>query len=102
MDAVFHALSSGPRRAMLGALAERDRTVGELAEPFAMSIAAVSKHLKVLEGARLVARTPQGRTTVCHLTAEPLADVREWVAFYERFWTAKLDSLEQLLTEDDA
>jgi DNA-binding transcriptional ArsR family regulator len=102
MDAVFHALASGPRRAMLGALADGDRTVGELAAPFAMSTAAVSKHLKVLEGARLVARTPQGRQTVCRLTPEPLAEVREWVAFYERFWTTRLDALEHLLTEADA
>ena len=87
---------------MLADLAEGDRTVGELAGPYEMSVAAVSKHLKVLEGAGLVARTPRGRQTVCHLTPEPLADVREWVAFYERFWTAKLDRLEQLLTEDEA
>lgn len=101
MDAVFHALSSEPRRAMLGTLAEGDRTVGELAAPQTMSIAAVSKHLKVLEGAGLVARTRRGRQTVCRLTPAPLAEVREWVAFYERFWDRRLDALEELLTEDE-
>jgi DNA-binding transcriptional ArsR family regulator len=102
LDAVFHALSSEPRRVMLGALAEGERTVGDLASPFDISLAAVSKHLKVLEGAGLVDRRVEGRTTVCRLRPEPLADVREWVAFIEQFWTTRLDRLEQLLTEEDA
>ena len=101
MDAVFHALASEPRRVMLGRLAERERTVGELAAPFAMSLAAVSKHLKVLEGAGLVERTPRGRQTVCRLVPGPLAEVREWVRFYERFWTERLDRLEALLAEEE-
>lgn len=99
LDEVFHALSSEPRRRMLSALAEGDRTVGDLAGPFEMSLAAVSKHLRVLEGARLVERRPAGRTTICRLTPEPLADVREWVAFYERFWNARLDALESLFAD---
>jgi DNA-binding transcriptional ArsR family regulator len=102
LDAVFHALSSEPRREMLGALAEGERTVGDLASPFDISLAAVSKHLKVLELAGLVERRVEGRTTVCRLRSEPLADVREWVAFIEQFWTTRLDRLEQLLTEEDA
>jgi DNA-binding transcriptional ArsR family regulator len=102
LDAVFHALSSGPRRDMLGALAEGERTVGDLASPFDISLAAVSKHLKVLEGAGLVERRVEGRTTICRLRAEPLAEVRAWVAYYERFWTTRLDRLEKLLTEEDA
>lgn len=103
MDAVFHALASEPRRAMLGRLAEGDRTVGDLAAPFDMSVAAVSKHLKVLEGAGLVERSHRGRTTVCRLRAAPLADVERWVAHYRRFWTTRLDRLERLLTaEEDA
>jgi DNA-binding transcriptional ArsR family regulator len=100
LDAVFHALSSEPRREMLGALAEGDRTVGDLAAPFDISLAAISKHLKVLEGAGLVERRVEGRTTVCRLRAEPLAGVREWVDFYERFWDARLDRLKRLLEED--
>jgi DNA-binding transcriptional ArsR family regulator len=101
LDAVFHALSSEPRRDLLGALAEGERTVGDLASPFDISLAAVSKHLKVLEGAGLVERRVEGRTTICRLRPEPLADVREWVAFVERFWTTRLDRLERLLTEED-
>jgi DNA-binding transcriptional ArsR family regulator len=102
LDAVFHALSSEPRRDMLGALAEGERTVGDLASPFDISLAAVSKHLKVLEGAGLVERRAEGRTTICRLRPEPLADVRDWVAFIEQFWTTRLDALQKLLTEEDA
>lgn len=101
LDEIFHALSSEPRRRMLNELAEQERTVGELAGAFEISLAAVSKHLKVLEGARLVERRPAGRTTVCRLTPEPLAEVRAWVAFYERFWTVRLDGLEALFSRTD-
>lgn len=100
LDAVFHALSSEPRRDLLGALADGERTVGELASPFDMSLAAVSKHLKVLEGAGLVERRPHGRTTICRLRAEPLAEVREWVDHYERFWDRRLDRLQQILEDE--
>ena len=96
MDAVFHALSNAPRRELLGALATGERTVGGLASPFDMSLAAVSKHLKVLEEAGLVERRSEGRTTVCRLRAEPLAEADAWLRFYERFWTARLDALEEL------
>ena len=64
-----------------------------------MSLAAVSKHLKVLERAGLVERRVHGRTTVCRLRAEPLAGIRDWVDDYERFWTIRLDRLERLLAE---
>jgi len=101
LDAVFHALASEPRRTILGALAQGERTVGDVADRFDISLAAISKHLKVLEGAGLVERSTRGRTTVCRLRAEPLAEVREWVTFYERFWTTRLDQLEQLLTEEE-
>jgi DNA-binding transcriptional ArsR family regulator len=101
LDVVFHALSSAPRRTMLNALADGERTVGELAEPFDISLAAVSKHLIVLEDAGLVDRRVDGRTTICRLRAEPLAEVRDWVAFYEQFWAHRLDRLEKLLTEEN-
>jgi DNA-binding transcriptional ArsR family regulator len=101
MDAVFHALASEPRRAILNRLAEGDRTVGDLASPLPMSLAAVSKHLKVLEGAGLVERRPQGRTTVCRLHAEPLAEVERWVSRYERFWSVRLDRLDALLSREE-
>ena len=101
LDEVFHALASEPRRRMLNALAEGERTVGDLAGPFEMSLAAVSKHIKVLEGAGLVERRTAGRTTICRLTPGPLADAHEWVAFYERFWTTRLDALEALFTDKE-
>jgi DNA-binding transcriptional ArsR family regulator len=100
LDGVFHALSNAPRRIMLRALAEGERTVGDLADPFDISLAAVSKHLKVLESVGLVERRVEGRTTVCRLRPEPLSEARQWVSFVERFWATRLDRLEQLLTED--
>ena len=87
---------------ILGTLAHGERTVGDLAEPFDISLAAISKHVMVLETAGLVERRTEGRTTMCRLRPEPLAQVRQWVAIYEQFWTTRLDRLEQLLTEDDA
>ncbi len=101
LDAVFHALSSAPRRTMWNALANGEHTVGELAEPFDISLAAVSKHLIVLEEAGLVDRRVDGRTTICKLRAQPLAEVRDWVAYYEDFWTERLDRLEKLMTEEN-
>jgi DNA-binding transcriptional ArsR family regulator len=100
LDMVFHALSSEPRRAMLDALTAGERTVGDLAAPFEMSLAGVSKHLKVLEGAGLVVRRTEGRTTICTLRAAPLADASDWVRHYERFWEDALDRL-QALVEDE-
>ena len=99
LDEVFHALASEPRRRMLTALADGERTVGDLAGPFEMSLAAVSKHIKVLEGAGLVERRPAGRTTICCLTPGPLAGAHAWVAFYERFRNQRLGSLEALFAE---
>jgi DNA-binding transcriptional ArsR family regulator len=102
LDAVFHALGDTTRRRMLGELAGGSRTVSELAEPFDMSLAAVSKHIKVLESAGLISREVRGRTHLCRLEPGPLASAYEWLAFYERFWTSRLDLLERLLREDDA
>src|SRR5690349_5914634 len=101
LDGVFHALASAPRRQMLQTLADGERTVGDLARPFDMSLAAVSKHLKVLEAADLVERRQAGRTTTCRLTAAPLAEVREWVDFYERFWSTRLDALEAMFRPEE-
>ena len=82
---------------MLRELAQGERTVGQLAEPFEMSLAAASKHIKALEVAGLIRRQVQGRTHVCRLDAGPLADANDWLHFYERFWNARLDGLERLL-----
>ncbi len=102
LNAVFHALGDGTRRRMLNELAKGRRTVGELAEPFAMSLAAVSKHVKVLENAGLIHREIRWRTHFCSLAPGPLAEAHEWLGFYERFWTERLDALEQILREEDA
>lgn len=101
MNSIFHALGDATRRQILRDLATGERTVGELAQPFAMSLAAVSKHIKVLEGAGLIRREVRGRTHLCRLEPAPLANAHEWLGFYERFWTSRLDLLEQLLREED-
>jgi DNA-binding transcriptional ArsR family regulator len=102
LDAVFHALGDATRRHMLRDLARGERSVSQLAEPFAMSLAAASKHIKALENAGLIRREVRGRTHVCRIDPGPLATAHEWLAFYERFWTNRLDVLERLLREADA
>jgi DNA-binding transcriptional ArsR family regulator len=98
MDAVFHALANGARRQMVGRLADGERTVTELAEPLTMSLAAASKHIKVLERAGLVHRTVDGRRHVCRLNPSPLASATAWLRFYERHWDERLDALSDLLS----
>ena len=93
LDTVFHALGDATRRQMLRDLARGERTVGQLAEPFAISLNAASKHIKALESAGLIRREVRGRTHVCHLEPGPLASAHEWLGFYERFWTDRLDAL---------
>lgn len=97
LDQIFSALSDATRREMLSRLAERDMPVWELAAPFEMSKPAITKHLKVLESAGLMQRSVQGRTHICRLISEPLVNVADWVAFYERFWNNKLDGLDAFL-----
>jgi DNA-binding transcriptional ArsR family regulator len=98
LDAVFHAMADPTRRAMVRTLAAGERTVGELAAPHPISLAAASKHVKVLERAGLVRRTVQGRRHVCRLDAKPLAAADRHLRFYERFWTERLDALEEFVT----
>lgn len=100
LDVVFHALGDITRRRMLRNLAQGERTVGQLAEPFQMSLAAASKHVKVLEGAGLIRREIRGRMHVCRLEATPLSAASDWLRFYEQFWSARLDRLEDLLRKD--
>jgi len=102
LDAVFHALGDATRRQMLHVLTGGERTVGQLAEPFAISLQAASKHIKALENAGLVRREVRGRTHHCRLEPGPLASAYEWLGFYERFWSNRLDVLERLLREEDA
>jgi DNA-binding transcriptional ArsR family regulator len=101
LDSVFHALGDATRRRMLRELADGERTVGQLAKPFAISLAAASKHIKALENARLIRREVRGRTHLCRLDPGPLASAQQWLNFYERFWTDRLDVLEQLLRQED-
>jgi DNA-binding transcriptional ArsR family regulator len=100
MDAIFHALGDATRRQMLRELAGGERTVGQLAEPFSISLAAASKHIKALEHAGLIHREVRGRTHFCSLDPAPLASAHEWLSFYERFWSGRLDVLEQLLRQE--
>ena len=102
LDFVFHALGDATRRRMLRDLAKGERTVGQLAQPFAMSLAAASKHIKALENAGLIRREVRGRTHLCRLDPGPLASAHKWLSFYERFWSERLDVLEKLLREADA
>ncbi|WP_243720384.1 ArsR/SmtB family transcription factor [Luteimonas aestuarii] len=102
LDALFHALGDATRRRMLRDLAAGERTVGQLAEPFAMSLAAASKHVKVLENAGLIRREIRGRTHLCRLEPGPLASADAWLAHYERFWTSHLDVLDRLLRDEQA
>ena len=100
LDTIFHALGDATRRQMLRALASGEQTVGQLAEPFAISLAAASKHIKALENAGLILREVRGRTHVCRLEPGPLASASKWLGFYEDFWTNRLDVLDRLLRED--
>jgi DNA-binding transcriptional ArsR family regulator len=102
LDAVFHALGDATRRHMLRDLAGGERTVGQLAQPFAISLAAASKHIKALENAGLIRREVRGRTHLCRLEPGPLASAHQWLAFYESFWTGRLDVLERLLRNEAA
>ena len=99
VDAVFHALSHPTRRDMLARLRRSDLTVGQLAGPLPVSLAAASKHVMVLERAGLVSRTVQGRTHVCRLTPGPLASAAAWLEAYQTYWNSRLDALEQVLLE---
>jgi len=102
LDTVFHALGDSTRRRMLRELSTGERTVGQLAQPFAISLAAASKHIKALEHAGLIRREVRGRSHVCRLHPGPLASAHQWLSFYEQFWTDRLDVLERLLREEDA
>ncbi|UNK49575.1 metalloregulator ArsR/SmtB family transcription factor [Lysobacter sp. S4-A87] len=102
LDAIFHALSDPTRRAMLRNLSRQERSVGELAAPFEISLAAASKHIKVLERAGLVRRQVQGRIHTCRLDAGPMHAGLEWMRHYEQFWNARLDALDALLKAEDS
>jgi DNA-binding transcriptional ArsR family regulator len=97
LDGVFHALADPTRRAMLRSLVLGERSIGELAAPHKMSFTAASKHVRVLESAGLLRRRIEGRTHVCRIAPSRLAKADQWLRFYERFWTERLDALDALL-----
>src|SRR5215831_2585430 len=99
LDRVFHALAHPARRAMLGRLAQGERNLSELAAPLRMSFPAASKHVRVLERARLVRRRVVGRTHLCRIEAKPLAQANEWLENYRRVWEANFQRLDALLDE---
>jgi DNA-binding transcriptional ArsR family regulator len=99
LDRTFAALADPTRRAILARLASGQASVTELAAPFAMSLPAVSKHLKVLERAGLVARGRRAQWRPAKLQAEPLHEVADWLADYRRFWEERLDRFDEYLRE---
>lgn len=99
LSATFAALADPTRRAILARLAAGEASVTELAAPFAMSLPAVSKHLKVLERAGLIARGREAQWRPCRLEPAPLKDAAEWLERYRRFWDESLDRLEGYLQE---
>jgi DNA-binding transcriptional ArsR family regulator len=100
LDLIFHALSDGTRRRLIERLAKGPVMVTELAKPFAISLPAVSRHLKVLENANLVKRTIDGRIHHCSLSARPLRDLQQWLDIYRPFWEETLDALSHYIDGD--
>jgi DNA-binding transcriptional ArsR family regulator len=99
LNATFAALSDPTRRAIIARLADGDANVSELAEPFAMSQPAISKHLKVLERAGLISRSREAQARPCHLEAKRLREATEWMEGYRRFWDESFGRLDALLVE---
>ncbi|HET9812495.1 MAG TPA: metalloregulator ArsR/SmtB family transcription factor [Sphingomicrobium sp.] len=100
LDSTFQALADPTRRGMLASLALGEKTIGELAEPYRMTFAGASKHVKVLESAGLLARRKEGRKQICSLRAEPLAEAEQWLRQWEEFWNIRLDRLQALVEAD--
>src|SRR5882724_9522879 len=101
LDRTFAALADPTRRALVARLGSQDNfSVSELAQPFAMSLPAIMKHLDVLSDAGLVARAKSGRTVACRLTARPMEQAMDWLNRYQRFWSENLDRLAAFVEEE--
>jgi len=100
LDITFSALADPTRRGMLASLALGEKSIGELAEPFAMTFAGASKHVKVLEDAGLIARRKVGRTHLISIDAKPLEEAEHWMRQWEKFWNVRLDRLQALVEAD--
>jgi DNA-binding transcriptional ArsR family regulator len=96
---IFSALANGTRRAILDRLAKREATVNELAEPFELTLPAISKHLKVLERAGLIVRSQRAQYRPCALDAAPLAEVSTWAEQYRPVWEARFDRMDGYLRD---
>jgi DNA-binding transcriptional ArsR family regulator len=99
LDATFGALADPTRRAILARLALGETTVSELAQPFRMSLPAVTKHLRVLDRAGLLEHHKDGRVRRCRLHPEPLKTAAQWIAHYQKFWEEQFDALEEFIEE---
>lgn len=97
LDLLFHALGDSTRRAILRDVSKKEKTVSEIAKPHRMSLAAVSKHLKVLETARLIDRRKEGSFQIVRLNAKTLETAEQWISYYRQFWEQRLDALQELL-----
>lgn len=102
LDSVFHALADPTRREILRELVTGEKTVTAIASPHKMSLAAVSKHIKVLESAELIARERRGSFHIVRLQPQALKPAEEWIAFYTRHWNQQLDNLEKFLEGEKA
>src|SRR5262249_12882622 len=102
LDRIFHALSDSTRRTILRDVSKGERTVSEIAKPHRMSLAAVSKHLKVLEAADLIHRRKEGSFQIVSLNARNLQIAEHWISFYRKFWTERLDALKDLLEKGES
>lgn len=100
LDSTFRALADPTRRGMLAGLALGEKSIGELADPFRMSLAGASKHVKVLEDAGLLSRRKVGRTHIVSLNVEPLAEAERWLKQWEKFWSVRLDLLQAVVEQD--
>ena len=100
LDATFRALADPTRRGMLASLARGEKSIGDLASPFSMTLAGASKHVKVLEDAGLVARRKMGRTHFVSIEAGPLEEANRWLRQWEKFWNVRLDRLQALVERD--
>jgi DNA-binding transcriptional ArsR family regulator len=99
LSVTLSALADPTRRAILARLAKSEATVNELAEPFAISLPAVSRHLKVLEGAGLISRGRDAQWRPCRLKTDALRDVDDWLGRYRRFWSDRFDNMDTYITE---
>ena len=99
LNATFSALADPTRRAILARLAQSDASVNEIAEPFEISLPAISRHLKVLERANLIVREKDAQWRRCHLSAAPLKEAVEWMSAYRRFWEQQFDALADYLKQ---